>query len=307
MLNNIINKIVSRIRFNFVESFILISLLGIASSCTAPIDIDTDESDPVIVIYSVITEELTHQSVRLSSSSPYFSNESNPLISGAIVQIESSGDKIFIFQESDTAKGLYFSEELMAGVQGVSYKLTVDVDFDGDGIKERYEANMTMPYKIELDSIELEKKRIMGKQFYAVNIYGEEPPTEDYYLFKYAVNDSLISGKISKYECSSDEFFNGEYINAMTVRYFNDIENEDDYDDDDNEDRVFLTAGDKVTLTISRIEKGYFDFVTQCQNEMYGENPFFGGPASNIYTNITNGGVGYFTGYCSYDLHGIVP
>jgi hypothetical protein len=30
---------------------------------------------------------------------------------------------------------------------------------------------------------------------------------------------------------------------------------------------------------------------------MNGENPFFGGPASNIITNISNGGLGYFTTY----------
>jgi hypothetical protein len=30
---------------------------------------------------------------------------------------------------------------------------------------------------------------------------------------------------------------------------------------------------------------------------MSGENPFFGGPASNIITNISNGGRGFFTTY----------
>ena len=70
---------------------------------------------------------------------------------------------------------------------------------------------------------------------------------------------------------------------------------------------VYLDSGDKVELQMSRIPKGYFDSVTQCQSEMGGSNPFFGGPPANITTNISNGGVGYFVGYCISRAEAITP
>jgi hypothetical protein len=76
------------------------------------------------------------------------------------------------------------------------------------------------------------------------------------------------------------------------------LEQYDDDDDDDRERRrVYLAVGDTVAFSLFHIERGYYDFIGQCQDEMSGENPFFGGPASNIVTNISNGGFGYFTAY----------
>ena len=51
-------------------------LLGL-SSCTESIELDTDDADPVIVIYSTLTDELTYQQVQLSSSTGYFDGNKN--------------------------------------------------------------------------------------------------------------------------------------------------------------------------------------------------------------------------------------
>jgi hypothetical protein len=266
--------------------------------------IDTDDLDPVIVIYGMITNENEYQTIKITSSSPYFDNQPNPPVSGAIVTVRSSENEIFIFEELVSEKGVYQSVDPMAGIPGLRYNLTIEVDFDQDGVKDVYKSGMTMQAPIEIDSVNIKRMDIMGRERYTLNLYGYEPPTEDYYLLRYSVNDSMVTRWLSQYEWTSDEFFNGDYVNGMILRFFVDVKDKDDFDDDN---RIFVTPGDVITLHISRIEKGYFDFIVQCQNEMYGENPFFGGPASNITTNITNGGIGYFTGYITTTLKGIVP
>ncbi|GHT13657.1 hypothetical protein AGMMS4956_10180 [Bacteroidia bacterium] len=44
-------------------------------------------------------------------------------------------------------------------------------------------------------------------------------------------------------------------------------------------------------------QKGYYNFILQCQDEKEGGSSFFSSPASNINTNISNGGIGYFSCY----------
>jgi hypothetical protein len=129
-------------------------------------------------------------------------------------------------------------------------------------------------------------------------MHFQDSPGENYYLFNVSYNDSLLTAKLSNYEISDNSFFKGQYVKGQLYR-FDDI-SEWEKDSEENRKRsVYLQPGDTVEAGLSLISKGYYDFISQCQREKSGENPMFGGPASNIATNISNGGVGYFTGYCT--------
>jgi hypothetical protein len=280
------------------------------SSCVEPFDIKTDSSPPVIVIYGYLTGETNFHSVRVSASSPYFDTASNKGISGATVKIASSDGSVINFTE--TVPGLYVTNSRVAGIPGLAYSLSVETDFNGDGIRETYTAVSTMPDTVSVDSIEIKSTILMGNRFYMLNLYAQDPPTEDYYLGQYKINDSLVLAAINRLSPMPDAAFNGQYINGLAMRRFWDVsekerhENEDD-DDENIYPRIYLSPGDTVTFSLCCIEKGYYDFITQCQNEMNGENPFFGGPASNIITNISGGGVGYFTTYAFSTAKAVVP
>ncbi len=282
-----------------ILSFLILNFsFLILLSCTAPIDIDTDNSEPVIVIYSTLTDELRQQEVRISRSSPYLDNQPNATISGALVTITSSDLQTYHLTENPETPGLYQSTETWSVKENVAYSLDVEVDFNSDGIKESYKATTgnVIPL-MQLDSIKIVPLDIMGHTNYAMNIYGLDSPEHDYYICKFLVNDSLITTQISKIFTVDDVVFNNTYVDGITLRYFDDIE---EYEKDSEERRknsTYLQSGDVVELQMSRVPKGYHDFINQCQKEMRGENPFFGGPASNITTNISNGGVGYFSGY----------
>jgi hypothetical protein len=101
--------------------------------------------------------------------------------------------------------------------------------------------------------------------------------------------------------------FDGQSIYGSPLTIFDSIENQEKDPEERREYSVYLGPGDKIELQMSKVSKAYFEFITGCQREMRGSNPFFGGPSANIVTNITNGGCGFFTGYCISKAVALTP
>jgi hypothetical protein len=276
-------------------------------SCTAPIDINTCDSEPVIVIYGCLTNENIHQSVRITGSSPYFDAKENRSVTDAHVQLRDSEGNEYAMQYG--SQGYYLSLMPFAVRPGITYYLTVEMDFNANGEPERYEAETTVPPFLPLDSAVCKPLTIMGYRHFSLNIYAQDPPeTDDYYLFKFYINDSITNDRVSRFIIAGDELFNGEYLNGVNIYYFEDLTDENVVRKNENNDAVYMASpGDRIRLQTMNIEKGYFQFIEQCTSEMYGENPMFGGPPSNITTNISNGAVGYFTGYCIHETSTVIP
>jgi hypothetical protein len=280
-------------------------LLLPAMSCTAPIELKTIDSEPVIVVFGYLVEGETHQTVRLSSSSPYFAEKDNRPVSDAAVTLFTSDGQTYEMEEVIKGQGYYQTREVTAAVPGITYRLHIEVDFDRDGLPETYEAETSMPPPFPLDSITIEPIMQMGFRLYSVNFYGLDSPEEDSYLLRYILNDTLVDYQLSSYRILSDIAFNNSYVDGFPVMFLDDIANKEIAGVDHGE--VYVKQGDKITVCVSRIEKGFAEFVRQCRSEKQGENPFFGGPASNITTNITNGGVGYFTAFTTSMTDAYVP
>ena len=286
---------------------VVLALFCLFFSCTAPISIQTNESEPVIVIYGCLTNELKNQSIRITSSSPYFYEKENPAIRDAKVKLTSSNGREYTFVSN--RNGLYISQRRFSVVPGITYRLSIEVDFNNDGIIEFYEAETTTPPVVPVDSIEVKTIDIMGFRHHLLNVSMQDPiEEENYYLFKFVINDSISNYRISDFIISNDLMYNGEYVNGANITFFEDgtdpnvIERNRDY-----ENVFMLKPGDRIRLQILNIEEGYYTFIGDCMREKYGENPFFGGPSSNIFTNLSNGAVGYFTSYCIYEKETVVP
>ena len=273
-------------------------------SCTELIELKTDNSEPVVVIYGCLTEDVIHQTVRVAMSSPYFELAPNQPVSDAIISIQSSDNQTFELEET-SEKGLYRTKYPMAAITGITYHLTVSVYPGQNGNLKHYEAAATMQRPFMVDSINIEVRNIMGYKHYALNLYAQEEEGPDYYCARTIINDTLATSKISSYTVFSDYGIDGRYLDGLSVILFEDYENEQFGNSDTY--YSFVRPGDKVTFCISLIERGYYDFLQQCQSERRGENPFFGGPASNITTNISNGGIGYFAAFSMTRLDAYVP
>jgi len=200
-------------------SLFIISL----SACTAPIDLNTANSEPVIVIYGCLSEDSVYQTVRVTMSSPYFEVEPNKPVSNAIVSIQSSDNQVFELIETNE-KGLYRTRSPMAAVVGTTYHLSVQADITQSGSMKLYEATTTMQHTFIVDSINIDERTIMGFKHFMLNIYAQEELGPDYYCAYAIVNDSLTTATISRYTVFSDFGIDGQYLDGMPLMQFEDIE-----------------------------------------------------------------------------------
>jgi hypothetical protein len=267
------------------------------NSCTEPITLETDDASPVIVIYGVLTDDYKKQEVKISRSSPYFDDVPNQGVSEANVVVRTSDNLFYRFLEDDSIKGRYFSESEFSVRAGIDYMLTIDVDFDKDGIPDKYEATTTALPSPQIDSLSFESIDLFRYKNHILYIYMQDFPEKNNYLFNIFRNDSLLTGKLTDFVVTNDDLFNGQYIKG-DIYLFDDVANLSQGGNRDEENRrIYLRDGDAVKVELGQIPEGYYHFILQCRKEKNGENPMFGGPSSNIVTNISNGGVGYFSTY----------
>ena len=87
-------------------------------SCTDVIDIDLEEGPVRLVVeggVELIKEAPSgHQSIRLTTTAPYFSNQAAPAVKGAVVKVRDETGRIYDFKESTTTEGLYETDSLHA-------------------------------------------------------------------------------------------------------------------------------------------------------------------------------------------------
>lgn len=284
---------------------LLASYFLLIISCTEQIDIETNSSTPVIVINGCITDRIEHQRIYISSSAPYFQNTHNAKISGATVNVTCETNKVWEFNEDPLEAGTYISQEKVGFIIGESYTLHVECDFNKDGMTEQYSAKTIMQPRFITDSIKVNHTNIMGKYLYTVNLYAQDIIGKDYYCSRCYVNGSLISTKITRYWTFDDKIFDGEYLNGFLVYYLADRNERDKYTDDEADKLTFVGKGDKISIEMIKIERGYYNFLNQCREGESGESIFGGSPA-NIISNITNGGVGFFTAFSPYKVETVI-
>ncbi|MDR2564121.1 MAG: DUF4249 domain-containing protein [Prevotellaceae bacterium] len=265
--------------------------------CTERMNIKTDNSPPVIVVYGELTDELKFQDVMLSRSSPYFDNVPNRGISNAELSVHSSVGDVYRFAASDSIEGLYRSVSKFVVAPGLNYSLSIKVDFDNDGALDEYSALTEAFPTVALDSLKIEAIDFFGQKNYFLYVYFQAPSDESYYLFKVYLNDSSVTAKLTDYRIVNDRLFRGQYTKYSLLR-LKDISERERDSEEERERSVYIQANDKIEVRTGVIPSGYFDFIRQCRQEQDGENPMFGGPASNITTNINKDGVGYFATYC---------
>ena len=288
-----------------MKSLILyFSLLVIPSiSCTEYIDIETTNSDSVIAIYGVITNETAYQWIEISRSSSYFDTVPNLFVSGANITITSlDGKESWTLKER--AKGLYRTERRVAGRVESSYKLNVSCDFNNDGVPEEYDASATILKPFQIDSLKINSMDLLGRHYFNILLYAPEPLGTDYYLCKFYINGGLATALIKWYIVINDKLIDGAYLDGLLIYSFSDQNNEGEYDPGKV---LFVKSGDTITVEVNRIDKGYYDFISQCKSSRDGETPFFGGPPANIVTNFSPGAVGYFSAYSPARKSIIVP
>ncbi len=245
-----------------------------------------DRSPDMIVVESIITNELVEQCVHLTLSGDYYDASPSRAVTDAQITV-SEGANIYSFTESELQPGYYYSDEPFAGAPLKTYVLNIDLAREINGLTN-YTAESTMPNGIEIDSaefslyempeFEMEEDDDEEKDSTILEVYffGQEPvETGNYYLTKTFCNGLPLEETAKEYRIYNDETWNGDYT-LSTIFICN------------------LVPNDLLTFRIYSIEKGFYKFLEGILNsESTGGMGSVTGPPANAVGNIDKG-LGYF-------------
>jgi hypothetical protein len=192
---------------------------------------------------------------------------------------------------------LYLTREAFRGEVGETYLVRIgDVDVDGDGSPEEYQARSRMSTGARVDSIKVTYFESPFFSGYQIFMYALDPPERNWYIFKIWKNGKLLTEQLSDYFIQNDDFYNGTYIFGLPVGFLA---------DDDPDEKA--EPGDTITFELNAIDQAYFQFISEAQLEIAGNNPLFSGPPANISSNLDGGAKGIFAAYSVHRISKIIP
>ena len=267
-----------------IKSVIACLPVLIAVSCTEDIDINLDSTYDRIVVYGELTTDTMAHSVMITRSMDYY-NEDAPLgISDASVSI-SWNSNVIELTESDTLPGRYQTPADFYGLPNNEYTLTIEnVDIDGDGNMEIYEAkSMLNPVNV-IDSIRL--RNWPQFELVSIRLWAQDSISKDFYLIRGKKNGVLISDSLGEWGVTDDAIFNGNNTGGIDVVFL-----------DQNNDSERIEVGDTIMLEVSSITEEFFNFLAEANSATGIQTPLFNSTPANVRSNISNGAIGFFAAH----------
>lgn len=273
-------------QFNALPYFILIAFSFTLIACEDEIDLELEDSEPVLVVEGEFSDRDTTQFVKLSYTTNYFNQETPDftLEQAATVVLRENGTPIDTF-EFNTATERF--ELKGKGTPGNDYSVYIKSAVNG---KEYISASETMFQVPAIDSIfyEFNDDLPFDNSGYEVKLRTLEPePTGDYYQWKVYINGFYLatSGDLSY---ASDELVREDTL--IFTAYF--------MPEEDLED--FLEIYPEVIVRIEQIEitKNFYNFISLVDEQTSAGGLFDSPPAQvqgNVFeVNSTNQAIGYF-------------
>lgn len=259
--------------------FILITAV-ITFSCEETIVLDAKQVEPALVIESHLTTEKKMHFVKLSLSVDFYFDKKPPAVKDAVVNIiDLTTGEIYLFKHNNSGKdnyeGIFISENSFQGEVGHTYELRVNYD----GVLYTGQETIIPVTKIEELKYRQNVKESSDPKkegyIYEILLNADEPQeTEDYYMFKFYRNDSLIFAREAELYFTDDEFL-GERINDLPLP-------------------IFFHKGDKATVAMYSITRQAFIYLNDLMNVLHNDSGMFSPPPANPRNNLTNGALGYF-------------
>lgn len=268
-----------------MKNKLLIFLTAIAfSACEKIVEIEIPSEAPRLVIESQIYNVKDLWKVKLSSSQPYFDQDSAAFISTASVYIsEIGGDTVFL-NHSDT--GLYVSMDSHQCVVGRSYQL--NVLYQG----ETYQAIEQLQNANPIDTLMFFFLPPNDRSFPSGNyvfIQGQPDSTrKNFYVFKTYKNDTLSSTTLD-----DDAFGSVTLLNSK----FNvdDILGEIANDKQPRPITFDVKNGDIIVVEQFAVSELYYSFLSDLIAQQNRSGTPFDPPPANPNNNLSRGALGYFS------------
>lgn len=271
-------KYIPKLIFLFISGMMI-------TSCTERIDVELDDSySRLVVDGQLISDDSLRQAIILTESSSYFYNQPPPPVTNADVLVKDENGSTTLLSEE--APGVYYLPEGFKAEIGMNYTLDIELAAEIDG-KLKYSASTSTPGIGDTVYIGLEYQPDWGDDgYYVVQCYYWDPPGPNWYMFNIYKNDTLLTDTITEKQVVDDQFYDGGFTNGIGVGYLNQSRKDEK-----------LRPGDVITFQACSVTEGYANFVWQVQEEVSFSTPLFSGPPANVYGNLSDGAIGYFTSY----------
>lgn len=257
----------------------LLIIVIVTTSCEDVVQVKLDKGEPMITIDAFVDDLRAPQKIKLTFTDDYFSQKSNPIITGASVSIiDLTSSTTYTFTDNNNGEYIYtpVAGDTLGRV-GHQYKLIVN--YKGT----EFNATSTMHRTTQVDSLICEYKEGGGlsnaKPGYEFSFLGFDIPgdTVDYYWIKSYRNGVFFNKGIDINIAADGAYGQGAdgfpfiYPIASGITPFGELYNQNDIC------RVEIHSIDLIT----------FNFLTQVQTQTTNSGLFATSP-ENIKTNITN-------------------
>lgn len=240
----------------------------VVSSCQKVVTIDLNSVNAKLVIEGKINNQPGPYTIRLSHTVNVYDPNVFPAISGASVIISDNNGTVDTLKE--TSPGYYQTSKLI-GVIGRTY--TMKISANG----KFYTATSTMPPLVPIDSITYSIRNFGNNSSTRVRVYFKDPANVlNYYKFQVKSND-IAGVDTTDVRILADGLADGQ---ELSLTY-----------------RTSLTLSDTVFAQLDCIDKSTYNFFHTVPNVEGGIQSFMAAPPANPLTNISNGGLGYFSAY----------
>lgn len=259
-------------------TFISIVALGL-SSCEDVIDLETSTSPPMLVVDGWINDQPESQTIKLSLSAPYFSNNSvQPVLDAEVTVTDDAGN---VYQFEDIEKnGHYTWNDSIIGKVGRKYFLEIKTDgevFKAENEIKRVPTVDSLVYTKEKLPFKPENGRQEGylAQFYARDF----PGTGDTYWIKPIINGKVTVAKPTNIIVAWDASYNagGEVDGLIFILPLRQAI---------TTDSLFL-EGEGTGVELHSITNETFEFLKQVR-EQSANGGLLAIPMTNVRSNIIN-------------------
>jgi hypothetical protein len=261
----------------FSKFIIPVFTLAFMSSCTDVIKVDLDEGETLMVVDAWINDQASTQTVRLTSTSPYFSNVNTPPVSGATVSLmDLTANRNFIFADAGSGNYIY-TPGVSDSMCVVGHQYELRVNYQG----AEYTANSKLNRTTIVDSImwqDLNNQVGVTNGLFPYIVARDSAGGKDYYWIR-SYHNGVFIGSPSNINVCEDagggDGTDGLYFIPPNA-YFNVTPGDKPYKE-----------GDLCTIEIYSINKNSYDFLLQAQIQMTNsQSGLFATTPENVRTNI---------------------
>ncbi|WP_420571226.1 DUF4249 domain-containing protein [Kordia sp.] len=265
-----------------IKLAVLLAVFITFISCDDKIDVNVPEAPPRLVIEASLDWEKgtsgNNQTIKLSTSTPFFDTTSNTSVIGASVSVTNNNSNA-VYNFVDQNDGNYTINNF---VPVINDSYTLEVTYNGETYTATESLTSVSPIMNPTQSLE----GGFDDEVLDVTIFFDDPADEEnFYMVRVKEDTDLLA----ELETQSDEFTNGN----VQEEFF-----EKDREDDDPE--AEYNPGDTVNIKLYGISQRYYNYITLLV-EQYdaGGDPFAATPAEirgNCIneTNEANYAFGYF-------------